>query len=127
MLFRSIVFYWTFAAPIRVPECARLIRIDSNRWTESIRNWRLQYGTVFSADAVDRNELIRAAVSEACWGKIGYETIFWVSGSHVNQACLEARADCPSCVNLNGSRIIIPNTIIHGLKTVLSKISDGRT
>ena len=123
----DIVFYWTFAAPVRIPECAQVIRISSNLWTEKKDKWMSEYGTVVSPDAVDRNQLIRAAVSEACWGEIGYETVFWVSGSHVKQTCLEASEGCPSCVNLNGSRIIISNTITHGLKTALSKPSDRRT
>lgn len=120
----DFVFYWTFSAPIRIPKYAQLIRVSSDRWTERKQKWMLEYGTVVSADAADRNRLIKAAVSEACWGETGYETVFWVSGSHVRQACLEARSRCPSCVKLNGSRIIIPNTMIYGFKAALSRVSD---
>jgi LmbE family N-acetylglucosaminyl deacetylase len=123
----DFVFYWTFSAPIRTPECAQVIRINSNRWTETRHKWMLEYGTVVSAHAADRNRLIRVAVSEACWNEMGYETVFWVSGSHVKQACLEARGGCSSCVRLDGGRIIIPNTIIYGLKAALSKLSGRRT
>jgi LmbE family N-acetylglucosaminyl deacetylase len=123
----DLVFYWTFSAPIRFPEYARVIRISSNRWTEPKQKWMLEYGTVVSPGAADRNRLIRAAVSEACWGEIGYETVFWMSGSHVKQACLEARGGSPSCVKLNGSRIIIPNTVMYGFKAAFSKPLDKET
>jgi len=84
----------------------------------------LECGTVVCADAVDRNRSIRTEASEACWGETGYETVSWVSGSHVKQACLEAQSECPSCVKLNGSRTAIPNTMIYGLKAALSRVSD---
>lgn len=120
----DIVLYWTFSAPIRIPECAQVVRVDGDRSPETKHRWMLEYGTVVSPDAADRNRLIRAAVSKACWGKTGCETVFWVSGSHVKQLCLEARGGGLSCVRLNGSRIIIPNTIIYGLKAAFSKVSD---
>ena len=120
----DFVFYWTFSAPIRIPTYAQLIRVSSDQWTERRQKWMLEYGTVVSADAANRNRLIRAAVSEACWGETGYETVFWVSGSHVKHACLEAQSGCSSCVRLNGSRTIIPNTMICGLKAALSRASD---
>jgi len=120
----DIVFYWTFSAPIRIPEYAQVIRTNSNEWTATMHEWMLEYGTVVSADAADRNRLIREAVSEACWDERNYETVFWVSGSHVSQACLEARAGRPSCVRLHGSRITIPNTVEYGLKAAFSKLLD---
>ncbi len=122
--YADFVFYWTFSAPIRIPPYAQLIRVSSDRWTERKQKWMLEYGTVVSADAANRNRLIRAAVSKACWGDTGYETVFWVSGSRVKQACLEEQSGCSSCVKLNGSRTIIPNTMTYGLKAALSRISD---
>jgi len=120
----DMVFYWTFSAPTCIPEYAQVIRISSNRWNEPKQKWMLEYGTLISADAADRNRLIRAAVSQACWGEIGYETVFWVPGSHAKQACLEAQSGYSSCVKLNGSRIIIPNTIMYGFKAAFSKLQD---
>ncbi len=120
----DFVFYWTFSAPIHIPECAQVIRVSSDRWTETRHKWMLEYGTVVSANAADRNRLIRAAVSEACWGEIGYETLFWVSGLDVKQACFEAQRRCPSCVRLDGSRAIIPNTLVYGIKAVFTRLPD---
>ncbi len=56
-----------------------------------MHEWMFEYGIVVSADAADRNRLIR----EAGWDERGYETVFWLSGLHVRQACLEARGRSP--------------------------------
>ncbi len=84
----------------------------------------LEYGTVVSADAANRSRLIRAVVSEACWGEAGYEAVLWVSGSHVKQECLEVQSGCSSCVKLDVSRTIILSTMTYGLKAALSRALD---
>lgn len=123
----DLIFYWTFSAPTRIPEYAQVIRTSSNRWTETKHEWMLEYGAVVSPDAVERNQLIKESVSKACWGEVGYETVFWVSGSHIRQACRRARGSRPSCVKLNGSRVIVPNTVIYVLKTAFCRLIDRRT
>lgn len=121
----NIILYWTFSAPMQIPNCAELVRIDSNRWTGERNRWRLEYSN-FSAGSATLIELIRAAVSEACWGQIGYETVLWVSSSHVAQAHAEARESYASCVSLSGSRCIIHNTAAYGIKAALSSVPQRR-
>lgn len=118
----DIVFYWTFSAPIKVPEWVQPIRIDSSPWTPTREKWVLEYGNTISMLAIRDNELIKAAVSQACWGQTAYETLLFAGGSSVVDAYSEATGGNSICVRLDGNRNIIRNTVAYGLKSVISKL-----
>ncbi len=120
----DVVLYWTFSAPIKVPEWVQAIRIDSSPWITTRQKWALEYGNTISRLAIRDNELIKAAVSQACWGQAAYETLFFAPGSFAIDAYSEAVGGGSICVRLDGNRNIIRNTVAYGLKSVISKLTN---